>query len=182
MYYPCTQTAKGARLIILNTQQYSHFSPKKNAHKIQLQTNIQQQYLPPQIFHTKKNHKPYNKYVQKYKQTHTHRTQYICQYIANIFARQILPIRDDFNAKHQLWNNISRNTNGVIIKNHAKAENYQILQSHSYTYKQPNCNPSNTDIFLTNALYTHNQINRRIFFQPYLGHSNNNSKLKHEAK
>ena len=62
-------------------------------------------------------------------------------------------IGGDFNAKHQLWNNITRNSNGTTIKNHAEAESYLIIHSPTYTHKQPNSNPSNIDIFLSNIPY-----------------------------
>ena len=63
-------------------------------------------------------------------------------------------IGGDFNGKHQLWNNIKKNANGMVIKKHADTENYQIIHSPTYSYRQPHCAPSNIDIFLTNLPYS----------------------------
>ena len=57
--------------------------------------------------------------------------------------------------EHQTWNNSNRNRNGVAIKKHAEQEQYQILHSLTYSYRQPRCNPSNLDIYLTNISYEH---------------------------
>ena len=53
-----------------------------------------------------------------------------------------------FNVKHSIWNNLNRN--GSTIKNHLDLRNYQIIDSPTYTHKQPHCTPTNIDIFLAN--------------------------------
>ena len=65
-------------------------------------------------------------------------------------------IGGDLNAKHQLWNNPCKNTNGSTLKKHSETQNYQILHSPTYTHRQPNCRPSNIDIFLSNIPYAYN--------------------------
>lgn len=56
------------------------------------------------------------------------------------------------NAKHQQWN-ITKNTNGITLKNHSEAKAYQILHFCSYSHRKPNCKLSNLDIFQTNIPY-----------------------------
>ena len=61
----------------------------------------------------------------------------------------------DFNAKYKNWNNLNRNDNGSILKNHSELYNFHILHSPTYTHRLPNRTPSNIDIFLANAPYFH---------------------------
>lgn len=67
-------------------------------------------------------------------------------------------IRGDFNAKHPIWNNLNRNANGSIIKNHS---DYQLIvvTTRLYTARRStrtNCSPTNIDIFLSNIPYSYN--------------------------
>ena len=68
--------------------------------------------------------------------------------ITNKNATKYYLIGGDYNAKHQLWNNLNRNANGSTLRKHSDAERYQIIHSPTYTHRQPNRRPSNLDIFL----------------------------------
>ena len=70
-------------------------------------------------------------------------------------------IGGDFNAKHCIWNNTKRNSNGFTIKNHFELHNYQIIHSPTYMYVQTDqvcvqTAPSNIDMSLTNVSNLHN--------------------------
>ena len=82
-------------------------------------------------------------------------TQTDLDQITNKLPTQFYLIGGDFNAKHQQWNNTKRNNNGTAIKKHAEAERYQVTHSPTFTHRQPNCRPSNIDIFLSNLPYPH---------------------------
>ena len=53
-------------------------------------------------------------------------------------------------SKHSMWNNAKRNENGSTVKKRTELHNYQIIHRITYTHRQPNCSPSNIDIFLPN--------------------------------
>ena len=64
-------------------------------------------------------------------------------------------IGGDLDAKQQLWNNPCKNANGSTLKKHSEKQNYQIIHSPTYIHRQPNCRPSNIDIFLSDVPYAY---------------------------
>ena len=67
----------------------------------------------------------------------------------------------------------------VILKNHAEANNYQIIHSKTYTHRKPNSNPTNIDIFLSNLPNLHKVVTIDALSSNYLPKSKINPGTAH---